>query len=410
MLARGPAYPDDFWSVPGYLGADPTSSVHRDRVAHETVVAAEVPGPGSRATSDAAAGGVDESYQHAAAGSDATPVEITLKQPPSGWMLGAELHVRSGTDAGQVLRVASVDGARVILEPGQFPRLAAGDSVMLDNSSFLAAQTYHRHQVPGPEYPVWDQFRDDNGDPVHPQRPMILGPLFTASASGTVPTGDITEKMIVVACLLDREAFAWQADWYRQRVQEHVGANADDRFRLWYMDNATHGDDESQENQTHTVPYIGALHTALRQLAAWVECGIEPAPSTTYTVEDGQVSVPASAADRGGVQPTVTIRVNGSPATQVRVGEDVRILVEADSPERGLPFVAVATDFTGAGLLGDPIDVTPARQLSIAQNCAFDRPGTHFIAVRVTTQDEGNAGTAAGRVHNIARARITVTG
>ena len=324
-------------------------------------------------------------------------------------MLGAELHVRSGDSAGQVLRVASVDGARVILEPGQAPSVASGDSVVLDNSNFLAAQTYHRHQVPGPDYPVWDQFRDENGDPTHPQRPMILGPMFTAAASGAVPTGAITAKMIVVACLLDREAFAWQADWYRQRVEEQLGAGADGRFRLWFMDNATHGDDETQENQTHTVPYVGALHTALRQLAAWVERGIEPAPTTTYSVDDGQVSVPSSAAERGGVQPTVTISVNGSSSTQVNVGDDVEILIEADSPDHGSPFATLATDFTGAGLLSDPIALGPTRQLSISQHCSFARPGTFFIAVRVTTQDGVDDGTSVGRVHNIARARVTVT-
>ncbi len=381
--------------------------MHRDRVVHGTTVAV-VTRPGSPANSDLSAGGVDESYQHTGGGERA-PVEVTLLQPPTGWMLGAELHVRSGASAGQVLRVASVDGARVILEPGQSSDLAAGDSVVLDNSNFLAAQTYHRHQVPGPEYPVWDRFRDANGDPAHPQRPMILGPMFTAAASGTVPTGAITAKMIVVACLLDREAFAWQADWYRQRVQEHLGADADSRFRLWYMDNATHGDDETQENQTRTVPYVGALHTALRQLAAWVERGIEPAPTTTYRVDDGQVSVPASAAERGGVQPPVTITVNGSPSAQVKVGEDVQILIEADSPDHGLPLATLATDFTGAGLLGDPIEVTPASHLSITQHCSFDRPGTYFIAARVTAQDGIDAGTAVGRVHNIARARVTVT-
>lgn len=110
---------------------------------------------------------------------------------------------------------------------------------------------------------MWDQFRDGDGSPIHPQRPKLLGPLFTQGAAGTLPTGDITGKMIVVACLLDREAFPWQADWYRSRVEEHLGSSTPDRFRLWFIDNALHGDDDEQEFPDRSVSYLGALETAL---------------------------------------------------------------------------------------------------------------------------------------------------
>ena len=53
--------------------------------------------------------------------------------------------------------------------------------------------------------------------------------------------------MIVVESLLDREALPWQADWYRSKVREHFGEAADEHFRLWFTDNALHGDDELQE-------------------------------------------------------------------------------------------------------------------------------------------------------------------
>ncbi|ERK71827.1 hypothetical protein N136_01833, partial [Leifsonia aquatica ATCC 14665] len=39
VLAADPGYPADFWSVDGYLGADPEASVHRDRVQLSTAVA-----------------------------------------------------------------------------------------------------------------------------------------------------------------------------------------------------------------------------------------------------------------------------------------------------------------------------------------------------------------------------------
>ena len=94
----------------------------------------------------------------------------------------------------------------------------------MDNSGFLAAQTYHRHQVPETaDYPVWDQFRNADGSPLYPQRPLVLGPLFAAAAAGTVQSGRFEGKMIVVESLLDREALPWQADWYRAKAHEHLG-------------------------------------------------------------------------------------------------------------------------------------------------------------------------------------------
>ena len=40
-----PTYADDFWSVPGYLGADPGSSIHDTRVSFETTVTKVIEGP-----------------------------------------------------------------------------------------------------------------------------------------------------------------------------------------------------------------------------------------------------------------------------------------------------------------------------------------------------------------------------
>ena len=79
--------------------------------------------------------------------------------------------------------------------------------------------------------------------------------------------------MILVESLWDREAFAWQADWYRGLVCRHLGAAADDRFRVWFTDHALHGDSAEQEDPTRTVSYLGVLQQALRDLSAWVERG-----------------------------------------------------------------------------------------------------------------------------------------
>ena len=110
------------------------------------------------------------------------------------------------------LRVLSVLGDIVILGPGDTEsilRIRPGDAVEVDNSSFLAAQTYHRDQVPKTDdFGVWDQFRRPDATPLYPQRPMILGPIFAAAAAGAVQTGHFEGKMIVMESLLDRGSIA----------------------------------------------------------------------------------------------------------------------------------------------------------------------------------------------------------
>ncbi len=138
--------------------------------------------------------------------------------PPSP--LAAPMRLPHNTPAwsppGSTARIAPTDtptaavaedtGSSAAPNAPRVRRLAPGDS------SLPAAQAYHRHQVPDATYTVWDQFRDRDGNQVPPQRDLLLGPLFTSAASGHLPTGEFAGKMIVVACLLDREAFPWQAD------------------------------------------------------------------------------------------------------------------------------------------------------------------------------------------------------
>lgn len=407
VMAADPTFADDFWTVEGYLGADPSASIHQDRVQLATTVVGLV--DESTLGDGLVAGGVDESFLHTAA-QGRTVSGVRLERVPDGWMLGAQLLVVSGAKAGDIIQVLGVDGDTVSFEPGQeslAAGLAVGDEVVLDNSSFLAAQTYHRHQVPGPEYEVWDQFRDSHGDPLHPQRPVLLGPLFTQGAAGTLPTGNITGKMIVVACLLDREAFPWQADWYRSRVDEHLGASSDDRFRLWFIDNALHGDDDEQEFPDRSVSYLGALETALRQLVAWVERDELPAPTSSYRVDDGQISIPSTARDRAGVQPTAILTVDGSTHATVHAGEQFTVRLDVESPQGGV-IVEILADLQASGALGHRVEFTPAPAVTVETTGVFETPGTYFLSARVAAQTGGDATDPHARVQNLARARVTV--
>jgi hypothetical protein len=419
IVAADPGYFKEFWTTPGYLGADQAASVHRDRVRLSCEAAGTVTrgagadlGPYAEQAVTTPRSGVDEAFRGSAAGQQ-TVVAVRLASAPDMNVQGADLIVRSGDAAGARVQLKGVWQDLAVIDFPDLARpignLAPGDTVEIDNSNFLAAQTYHRHQVPARDYPVWDQFRGADGTPAYPQRPLLLGPVFSAAAAGHAPTGKFAGKMIVVECLLDREAFPWQADWYRARVAEHLGDGIDDRFRLWYVDNALHGDREIQEDPTRTVSYVGVLHQALRQLSQWVEQGIPPAPSTSYAVRDGQVTVPGDAASRQGVQPVVGLTAGGGSRADVPPGTQVLLTAVAEAPPGGGKIVRVQWDLDGDGAFETDDPVEPAARVVVTRHCTHTIPGTRFVTVRVSAQPDGDPRTPFARMDNLARVRIVTT-
>lgn len=214
--------------------------------------------------------------------------------------------------------------------------------------------------------------------------------------------------MIVVESLLDREALPWQADWYRSKVREHLGEAIEEHFRLWFTDNALHGDDEEQESPLHTVSYLGVLHQALRDVSRWVEEGVPPPASTDYQVVDGQVVVPGEASARRGVQPVVSLRVDGGERAEAAVGRELRFRVTAEVPPGTGVIVAVEWDFDGSGRFAEVSDVVLSPQVSLERRHAFAGPGTCFPAVRVVSQREGGQNTPYARLQNLARVHVVV--
>ena len=192
-------------------------------------------------------------------------------------------------------------------------RFKAGDEVSVDNSIYLASQTYHRHQVPDiEEYPVFAQFCV-GGEPIYPQRPEIIGMKFAQGGGGSIQSGRFAGKMIVVEAMMDETCSPWQADWYRSRVQEALGDALDEHYRVWFIEHAMHTspnvepDDPRPVRTTRAVSYAGVLQQALRDLSDWVEHGRVPPASSEYEVVDGQIVVPPTASERKSIQAVVTV-------------------------------------------------------------------------------------------------------
>lgn len=392
-----PTYVDDFWTKQGYAGTDPASSVAAARVQATATVTGVVGSP---------------------------PTGLELSGLPTGDLTGADIDLTSGAAAGKSVALGTASGSTVTFAPDAdatvTSAIKAGDQVRLDNSWYLALQYYERYQVPPADrgLSAWNQYVDASGKPLYPQRASLTGPIFAQQGSGGVPTGKFHGKMIMLASTLDVLAFPWSADWYRQQVKAFLGSNADGSYRLWYMDNAAHTPPETKAAGAHIVSYDGELQQALLDLDAWVTRGTAPPATTGYTIDkDTQIHVAATAAERGGVQPVVSLAVTKvgknevKPAVRVdaKAGEAVTLTVAAQEPPGGGKITRVEWDFAGTGDFADSSRLDKADStVRLTTSHTFTKPGTYFAVVRVTSQQQGDATAAYTLVQNLGRVRVVV--
>ncbi len=381
-----PTYVDDFWTKPGYIGGDPTASIHADRFRFETTVSQVI---------------------------DDLPLRFELESV-SGRSIGdAHLVLLDGPNAGQSVAIARVDGLTITpantSDAAVVAAIQPGSRVAIDNAWPLALQTYHRHQVPpDPAEYGWNQFRDAAGEPIYPQRPLLMGHVFAKAAIGSVLSGNVHGKTLLIQSLMDIDALAWFADWYRSRVKAELPSRFDDDFALWFVDHTQHDNPASAIARAHTVPLTGALQHGLRDLARWVEQGVKPS-ETRYRVADGQVEVPDTAGERLGVQPVVHLAVNGSQRAEIGSGEAVSFSGTADVLGSG-KIVAAEWDFEGTGDFSSTPEIgEPAGHIEVDAVHTYAARGTYFAALRVTSQREGHAGSPHCRLQNLARVRVVVT-
>jgi hypothetical protein len=423
IYAADTAYFTDFWTKPGYLGFDHPELFTADRVQVASTVLApitarEAHDAGLLAPEGAEANGNNVDTAFLGSAEDARRiVGFRLAAPvPHTYFLGGELLVSSGAGAGKRIALDSIRGDVVLLgvtRPAEVALLAAGDAVTVDNSNFLAMETYHRHQVPGPDFAVWDAFRNADGTPVYPQRPFLIGPMFVRGASGSMMTGEVDEKVIIAESLWDREAMPWQGDWYRQRLAGYHGGDDAGNVRLYYTDHAVHGDSSPGaigEDANRIVSYVPVLHQALRHLAAWVEDGTPPPASSRYRIEDGQVLLAPTAEARMGLQPLVTLTANGGERADVRVGQAVRLEGAISAPAGAGSIVTAEWDFTGEGAFTAQSPVgTGSSAVRVTMDHRFTAPGTYYVALRGVSHRDGDAATPYARIANLGRVRVVVS-
>ncbi len=408
-----PTYIDDFWSVPGYAGADGelVTSLIEDKAVVTRLVSGTELAALARETGEGGLAGL-----FAAAAGD-TPVGVVLDGVDPTVMIGAALQLTSGAAAGRKLFCTGTVGdvllgAADITE--RFESVAPGDEVVIDNREYLAYTYFHRHQV-DPVAPEYRQFRVD-GRPVHPQRDRDFS--RSGLLSGANATGRFDGRMIVVQNAHDAACWPNAAIAFRRTVEEHHGDALADHYRLWFNEHAAHlpasfnPPGAPPVATTRLVDYGGSLEQALRDLMAWVEDGTAPPAESGYVLDDDQrLTLAARAADRGGVQPVVRAAVDGAVRADVTAGSSVTLTVDAEAPPGGGTIIGVEWDFDGTGtypFAHDGIDGSQ-RAVRLETTHRFDRAGTYFPCVRVTAHRDGDVAAAHCRLVNLGRVRVVVS-
>jgi hypothetical protein len=126
----------------------------------------------------------------------------------------------------------------------------------------------------------------------------------------------------------------------------------------------------------------------MQDMMAWVEKGVEPPPSTSYTIRDGQVVPPASAAERHGLQPVMSLSANGAARAVVGVNQPVKLTANLEMPPGTGQIVQHAWSVDGAA---DPTPALtkPQPRVEVDRSVSFDKPGDYVVRLTVHGQRDG---------------------
>jgi hypothetical protein len=230
---------------------------------------------------------------------------------------------------------------------------------------------------------------------------------------------------------MDESTCPWCADWWRNKIVEAKGSDAD--HRTYFMERCMHGDVAAIGNYM-VVNYVGALRQALIDLSNWVEKGIEPLKRTAYSLgEDGQIHTEQDVSKRFGIQGIPTLKANGEKCAHVKAGQCVRFTVDVEVPQgagdvteilfaqqekeltakdtesNGVARLMLGEDMWDASLSFEKGEKGAIRTAHAETVGCYDKPGTYFATVRIATNREGDPTRAFTQVLNLDRARIVVS-
>lgn len=413
-----PTYFEEFWTKEGYEGHDDVYYAKRDRLVFDGVIKGVYVSEGE---AEMSVNGVDSAWKKGFG--LVKEAYIELDKLPEGddiYYREAQIIPTSGKGVGMAFGLDRMErdengGGRIYIGmtvgmtdmKAALSNLSVGDGIRLDNSDYIAAQYYYRHQVPADRsFKAWEQFRDENGEILLPQRAFVLGYAF--NGTGTIQDGDIHCKTINMQSLMDESTCPWCADWYRNKVAENGKL---DMYRTYYMERTMHGDYDCPQTNLN-VSYTGAKRQVLLDLANWVENGVEPLPSTKYEMINNEPIVPKSAKERGGIQPSVEFTVNGKDVARVKAGEPVKFVVKTEVPDGAGSITDIAVDLYDRDIrekrveFEKPLDVDENGNAEFTE--IFEEKGERYVSVMVKSQRDGNKNEFYTKAKNLARVKVIV--
>jgi hypothetical protein len=420
LLEEDGDYFESFWTRPGYVGHDSPEHVREDLIDVTLPVSRVV--RASDLLQDPAFAGPEFAAVRTLAGLMAAasnrydlPIAVEVKGVGKGYRQGAGVRVMSGKAAGRQLYAMNTCGDLFFCDGRResnilrFTDVAVGDKVHIDNRAFLAfCYSYRHHISPDPAF----DFLRLNGAPIYPQHGLPLqSPLM-----GVPYCGQYEGKLLWVHHTHDSSLWPPQGVIYEEATIRAQGAQrAKERFCLRWTENAEHispaflPTSSKRATSTWLIDYMPIIEQSLVDLCDWAEKGVVPA-GTTYEFSDGKVTLPATAAERGGIQPVVSVRVNGSPRADIKVNAPVNLELDAAAPPAGGSFIAVEWSLDGSGAFAAETGINgQARSLKLSKTHSYAKPGVYFATARVTSHREGDISAQHRRLVNVASARIVVT-
>jgi hypothetical protein len=420
LVEDDPSYFENFWTTPGYVGHDHPEHVNGDLIEQTGTVTRLL---SARELNELPqfAGPEHHTMRVLSAimgtGADAydLPFAIEVGGLNGGYRLGAGVRVLTGQAAGRQLYSTGVAGdvfacdgtgdANVL----RFSGVEVGDQVLVDNRNFLAYCYYAHHHLLADD-PQFDSLRVD-GHGVYPQHPVPDWSPFM----GVCYSGQYTGKVLWVHSTHDSSVWpAWGTAYHRAVLQAQGEQGAADNFRiLWteFAEHATHEMVPPEPHRASATRFIGGAvsEQSMKDLIAWVEDGVAPL-STSYSYVDGQVRLPATAAERGGIQPIAAVTANGDERADVAVGEPVTLAVHAEVHPKSGTIVSIDWDFDGSGTF--PVRQTgvdgSSASLTVNTTHAYDTPGTYFVTAKVQSHRDGDVTAELCRLETLGQARVVV--
>ena len=421
LIADDPGYFQDFWNKPGYIGHDMPTAITSDIIntaasIKRTISAknlnedAEFSGPEYQTMRMFAAmiGSAGEAYN--------MPYAVELDGVGAGYRLGTGIKILTGDAAGRQFYATGVaDDIYACDGHGEanlqrFTGAKPGDQVQVDNRDFLAFCYYARHHAID-EQQFNSLLLDQQA--IYPQHPIpTMSPLM-----GNCYSGNYKGKLLWIHHTHDSSVWPANGLLYASAVAIAQGAEqAGENFCLRWNENAEHGPplmvppEHNRASNTRLIDFTAITEQSMVDLVDWVDKGIKPVDSN-YSYADGKIILAASAEQRQGIQPVVTVTANGRSLAVVRVGEQVDLQVHAGvTPEAG-KIISASWDFDGSGsfpFTHEGID-GKSSNINLTTTHQYHKPGTYYVSALVHAHRSGDINAIKLRIPNVAQARIIVS-